>query len=75
MVEEDISFVGFVKKIYAKIGASRDTFDVSVSYLPHLIGKTSLIFIKTNEDVEIFFEERNERIYKIPLKVVVILQG
>ena len=71
LVEEDISFVGFVEKIYAKIGVNKDMFDVSLSYLPHLIGKTSPIFIRMGEDVEIFFEERNERIYKILLKVVV----
>ena len=75
MVEEDISFVGFVEKIYAKIGASRDTFDISLSYLLYLIEKTSPIFIRIDEDVEIFFEERNERICKIPLKVVLIPKG
>ena len=32
LVEEDISFVSFVEKFYAKIGASRDTFNVSLSY-------------------------------------------
>ena len=31
LVEEDILFVDFVKKIFAKIGASKDTFDVSLS--------------------------------------------
>ena len=75
LVEEDISFVGFVEKSYAKIGVSKDTFDVSLSYLPHLIRKTSPIFIMTNEDIEIFFEEMNERIYKISLKVIVIIRG
>ena len=72
LVEEDISFVGFIEKIYAKIGVSRDTFDVLLSYLPYLIGKTSPTFIRMNEDIEIFFEERNESICKIPLKVIVI---
>ena len=67
--------MGFVEKIYAKIRASRDTFDVSLSYLPHLIGKTSPIFIKTDEDIEIFFEERNERICKIPSNVIIIPKG
>ena len=75
MVEEDISFVGFVEKIYSKIGASRYTFDVSLSYLPHLIGKTSPIFIRTDEDIEIFFGERNGKICKIPLMVIVISKG
>ena len=45
---------------------------MSLSYLLNLIGKTSPIFIRTNECVEIFFEERNERICKIPLKVIII---
>ena len=67
--------MGFVENIYAKIGVNRDTFNVSLSYLPHLIGKSSPIFIRTGEDVEIFFEERNERICKIPLKVVLIPKG
>ena len=54
---------------------SKDTFVVSLSYLPHLIRKASPIFIRTDEDVEIFFEERNKRICKIPLKVVLIQKG
>ena len=40
-----------------------------------MIRKTKLIFIRTDEDVEIFFEERNERICKIPLKVALISKG
>ena len=55
LVEEDISFVGFLKKFFAKIGVSRDTFDVSLSYLPNLNGKTSPIFIRMDEDFEIYF--------------------
>ena len=72
LVEEDISFVGFVEKIYCKIGASRDTFDVSLSYLPNLNGKTISIFIRTNEDFEIYFEDRKDGICKFPLKVIII---
>ena len=47
--------MGFFEKIYAKIGMSRDTFDMSLSYLPHLIGKSSPICIGMDKDVEIFF--------------------
>ena len=54
---------------------SRDTFDVSLSYLPHLIEKTNPIFIRMDEDIEIFFEERNERICKIPSNVIIIPKG
>ena len=36
LVEEDISFVNFVDKIYAKLELSRDIFKVSLSYLPQL---------------------------------------
>ncbi|KAL5580592.1 hypothetical protein UlMin_013034 [Ulmus minor] len=72
LVEEDISLVGFVDNIYSKIGASRDTFNVSLSYLPDLNGKTSPIFIRTDEDFEIYFQDRKDRICKLPLKVIVI---
>ena len=72
LVEEDISFVGFVEKIHSKIGASRDTFDVSLSYLPDLNGKTSPIFIRMDEDFEIYFEDRKDGICKFPLKVIII---
>ena len=37
LVEEDISFVGFVDKIYSKLGLSRDTFELSLIDLPPLI--------------------------------------
>ena len=67
--------MGFFEKIYAKIEASRDKFDVSLSYLPHLNGKTNQIFIRTNEDFEIYFQDRNDGICKIPLKVIVIPKG
>ena len=46
LVEEDISFVGFVDKIYSKLGLSKDTLELSLSYLPQIIGKSSLIFHK-----------------------------
>ena len=75
LVNEDISFVGFVEKIYSKIGASRDTFDVSLSYLPDLNGKTIPIFIRMDEDFEIYFQDRIDGIWKIPLKVIVIPKG
>ena len=34
LVEEDISFVDFVNKMYAKLGVSRDMFEISLSYMP-----------------------------------------
>ena len=45
LVEEDISFVDFVDKIYAKIGVSKDMFRISLSYLPQLNGKMSPLFL------------------------------
>ena len=67
--------MGFVEKIYAKIGASKDTFDVSLSYLPYLNGKTNPIFIRTNEDFEIYFQHWNDEICKFPLKIIIIPKG
>ena len=67
--------MGFVEKKYSKIRASRDTFDVSLSYLPNLNGKTSPTFIRTNEDFEIDFQDRNDGICKFPLKVIIIPKG
>ena len=75
LVYENISFVGFVEKIYSKIGKIRDTFDVPLSYLLDLNEKTSPIFIRMDEDFEIYFQHRNDGIYKFPLKVIVILEG
>ena len=34
LVEEDISFMDFVDKMYAKLGVSRDMFKISLSYMP-----------------------------------------
>ena len=33
LVEEDISFVDFIDKIYAKLGVSKDTYEISLSYM------------------------------------------
>ena len=51
---------------------SRDTFDVSLSYSTDLNGKISPIFIRTDEDFEIYFQDRKGGICKFPLKVIVI---
>ncbi len=64
--------MGFVEKIYAKIGASRDAFDLSLSYQLDLIRKTSPIFIRMDEDFEIYFQDKKDEICKFPLKVTVI---
>ena len=53
LVEEDISFVDFVDKMYAKLGVSRNMFEISLSYMPQLNGKMSPFLITTNDDVKL----------------------
>ena len=72
LVEEDISFVDFVDKIYAKIGVSKDMFRISLSYLPKLNKKMSPFFITTNDNVKLLLDSRNEKICKNPLNVILV---
>ena len=51
LVEEDISFMAFLDKIYAKIWLARDMFELPLSFLPRMDQKSNLIFIKTDDDV------------------------
>ena len=75
MVEEDISFVDFVDKMYAKLGVSRDMFEISLSYIPQLNGKMSPFFITTDDDVELLFDSQNEKMCKNPLNVTLFPKG
>ena len=56
LVEEDISFVDFVDNMYAKLGVSRDMFEISLSYMSQLNEKMSLFFITTDDDVELLLD-------------------
>ena len=75
MVDEDISFVDFVDKMYAKVRLSRDTFEISLSYMPQLNRKMSPFCITTDDDVELLLDSHNEKICKNPLKVTVVPKG
>ena len=48
LVEENISFVDFIDKIYAKLGVSKNTYEISLSYMPQLNGKMSPFFFYHN---------------------------
>ena len=76
LVKEDISFVDFVDKIYAKLGVSRDMLGISLSYLPQLNGKMSpFFFITANDNVEFLLDSQNEKICKNPLNVTLVPKG
>ena len=75
VVEEDISFVDFVDKMYAKLGVSRDMFEISLSYMPQLNGKMNPFFITTDDDVELLLDSRNEKMCKNPLNVTLLPKG
>ena len=51
LVEEEISLRGLIDKIYAKLGLSKDTMDLVLSYTPPLNKKCSLLVLKDHEDV------------------------
>ena len=71
LVDEDIYFV---EKLYSKLGLPKDLFDLSLNYLPGMCQKSSLVFIKGDDDVTILLGYRDERICQIPLWVIVILK-
>ena len=75
MVEEHILFVDFVDKIYAKLGVSKDMYEISLSYMPKLNGKMSPFFITTDDDVELLLDFRNEKLCKNPLNVILVPKG
>ena len=72
LVEEDISLVDFIDKIYAKLGVSKDTYEISLSYMSQLNEKMSSFFITTYDDVELLLDSRNEKLYKNPLNVTLV---
>ena len=51
LVEEDILLTSLFDKSYAKLGLSRVTMDLILSYSPPLNKKYSLLVLNDNEDV------------------------
>ena len=70
LVDEDISLTGLCDKIYAKLGLSRDTMDLLLSYMPPLNKKCSLLVLKDDEDVAALLASRSNSSCKIPLGVI-----
>ena len=60
LVKEDISFMAFLDKIYAKLGLSRDMFELSLIFLPQMIQKSQPVFIKANDDVAMLLASWDE---------------
>ena len=71
LVEEDISLAGLFDKIYGKLGLSRDTMDLVLSYSPPLNKKCSPLVLKDDEDVAALLASRSDSTCKIPLGVTV----
>ena len=71
LVEEDISLAGLFDKNYAKLGLSRDTMDLVLSYSPPLNKKCSPLILKDDEDVAALLASRSDSTCKIPLGVIV----
>ena len=70
-VEEEISLRGLIDKIYAKLGLSKDTMDLVLSYTPPLNKKCSPLVLKDDEDVAALLASRSDSTCKIPLGVIV----
>ena len=60
LVDEDISLRGLFDKMYAKLGLSRDTIDLVLSYSPPLNKKCSLLVLKGDEDVAALLASRSD---------------
>ena len=50
-------------------------FEISLSHMPQLNGKMSPFFIMTDDDIELFLDSRNNKIYKSLLKVTILPKG
>ena len=53
----------------------KDTYKISLSYMPQLNGKMSPFFITTDDDVELLLDSRNEKLCKNPLNVTIVQKG
>ena len=51
LVDEDISLTDLCDKIYAKLGLSRDTMKLFLSYMPPLNKKCRSLVLTNDEDV------------------------
>lgn len=71
LVEEDISLTILCDKIYAKLGLSRDTMNLVLSYSPPLNKKCRPLVLKDDEDVAALLASRSDSTCKIPLGVII----
>ena len=71
LVEDDILLTGLCDKIYAKLGLSRDTMDLILSYLSLLNKKYSPLVLKEDEDVAVLLTSQSDSSCKIPLGVII----